>query len=79
MLTLGSCCQLDRDGPERFLDGESIQDAPIVLWYVPRIRNDAREGHEYCWADTRIGEDGNSFIRMWPCTVGPRFVPIDSN
>ena len=76
MLTLGSCCQLDHDGPERFTDGEPIDKDRIVLWYVPRIRNDAREGHEYCWADTRIGEDGNPDIKVWPCTVGPKFIPI---
>ena len=79
MLTLGSCCQLDSDGPERFTDKEPIDGDRIVLWYVPRIRNDAREGHEYCWADTRIGENGNPEIKVWPCTVGPKFVPISSN
>jgi hypothetical protein len=76
MLTLGSCCRLDRDGPERFINGESIQHQPIILWYVPQIRNDAREGHEYCWADTRIGDDGNRFVRVWPCVVGPKFSPL---
>ena len=76
MLTLGSCCQLDQDGPEQYLNSESIQNGHPVLWYIPRIRNDAREGHEYCWADTRIGEDGNPIIKIWPCTVGPKFVPI---
>jgi hypothetical protein len=79
MLTLGSCCQLDHDGPERFTNGEVIDQGRIVLWYVPRIRNDAREGHEYCWADTRIGEDGNPDIKVWPCTVGPKFIPIRPN
>jgi hypothetical protein len=79
LLTLGSCCQLNQDGPERFVNGESIVDTHIVLWYIPRIRNDARKGHEYCWADTRIGEDGNPYIKMWPCAVGPRFVPFHAN
>jgi hypothetical protein len=77
LLTLGSCCQLERDGPEQFVNGESIEDDRLVLWYIPRIRNDAREGHEYCWADTRIGEDGNPDIKIWPCTVGPMFVAIE--
>jgi len=76
MLTLGSCCQLDRDGPERFLDGESIAGDRPVIWYVPRIRNDNQPGHEYCWADSRIGEDGNPDVKVWPCTVGPMFRPI---
>jgi len=79
MLTLGSCCQLDKDGPEPYVNGESIQSSRPVLWYVPRIRNDAREGHEYCWADTSIGEDGNPKIKVWPCTVGPKFIPITPN
>jgi len=76
LLTLGSCCKLDEDGPERFVNGESIVDEDLVLWYTPHIRNDDRPGHEYCWADTVIGADGNLKIRVWPCTVGPRFVPI---
>jgi hypothetical protein len=79
LLTLGSCCQLDEDGPERYVEGESVVDHRIVLWYIPRIRNDARQGHEYCWADTRIGEDGNLDIKVWPCTVGPKFIPIKAN
>ncbi len=77
LLTLGSCCNLKEDGVERYIEGkESIKDTNIVLWYVPRIRNDARQGHEYCWADTMIGEDGNLHVTVWPCTVGPKFVPI---
>ncbi len=79
MLTLGSCCRLDHDGPETFLNHEPIDGAHIVLWYVPRIHNDDRPGHEYCWADTRIGADGNPDVRVWPCTVGPKFVPISPN
>jgi hypothetical protein len=76
LLTLGSCCQLDQDGPERYVNGEKIEGERLVLWYIPRIRNDDREGHEYCWADTRIGEEGNLNIKVWPCTVGPMFRPI---
>jgi len=78
LLTLGSCCDLKADGVESYLNGETIKEENIVLWYVPRIRNDAREGHEYCWADTGIGEDGNLEVKVWPCTVGPKFVPIEA-
>ncbi len=79
LLTLGSCCDLNDDGVERYLeDHESIDGKNIVIWYVPRIRNDAREGQEYCWADTVIGEDGNLEVKMWPCTVGPKFVPMEA-
>ncbi|MCH9739579.1 MAG: hypothetical protein K0U38_01875 [Epsilonproteobacteria bacterium] len=77
LLTLGSCCKLSEDGVERYLEKtESIDGENIVLWYVPRVKNDAREGHEYCWADTVLGEDGNLKVKVWPCSVGPKFVPI---
>jgi len=76
LLTLGSCCKLSEDGVERYLDQhERIEGEDIVLWYVPRIHNDARKGHEYCWADTVL-EDGNLKVKVWPCAVGPKFVPI---
>lgn len=77
-LTLGSCCKLDEDGPERYVNGESIDGKHFVLWYVPRIRNDDRKGHEYCWADSYIDAEGNLGVKVWPCSVGPRFVPVRS-
>ncbi len=77
LLTLGSCCDLKNDGVEKYIEGiETIKEENIVLWYVPRIRNDARAGHEYCWADTVVGEDGNLQVKVWPCTVGPKFIPL---
>ncbi len=77
LLTLGSCCKLDEDGVERYLDKhESIEGEDIVIWYVPRIKNDAREGHEYCWADTRL-ENGELVVKKFPCSVGPMFVPVE--
>ena len=77
LLTLGSCCDLSDDGVERYIEKqEDIANDHPVIWYVPRIRNDARKGHEYCWADTVIGDDGNLHVKVWPCTVGPKFVPI---
>ena len=76
LLTLGSCCKLNSDGVEDYINDESISEQNIVLWYVPRIINDTRKGSEYCWADTLIGDDGNLHIQVWPCTVGPKFVPI---
>jgi len=76
LLTLGSCCKLEEDGVERYLENqESIDEEDIVLWYVPRIQNDARAGHEYCWADTVL-ENGNLVVKEYPCIVGPKFVPI---
>jgi hypothetical protein len=77
LLTLGSCCDLKDDGVERYLQKpEKIQAENIVLWYVPRIHNDAQKGQEYCWADTVIGDDGNLKVKVWPCIVGPKFIPI---
>jgi hypothetical protein len=78
MLTLGSCCDQSKDGPEAFLNSEKIKNEHLVIWYIPHIHNDSREEHEYCWADTRIGDDGNPYVRIWPCTVGPKFVPVSS-
>ena len=76
LLTLGSCCKLDKDGVEQFMSqNESIDKKDIVLWYVPRIKNDSRKGHEYCWADTAI-ENGKLVVKVYPCIVGPKFVPI---
>jgi len=76
-LTLGSCCEVEEEGVERYIDENvSIEAEDLVVWYVPHIYNDTKEGHEYCWADTFIGDDGNARIKVWPCTVGPRFIPI---
>ena len=77
LLTLGSCCNLEKDGVEQYMnENESIDGENLVIWYVPRIKNDAREGQEYCWADTVIGLDGNIKVQEFPCSVGPKFVPI---
>jgi hypothetical protein len=77
LLTLGSCCDLKVDGVERYMDEpESIDGSDLVLWYVPRIRNNTQKGQEYCWADTRIDAHGNLAVQVWPCTVGPKFIPI---
>lgn len=76
LLTLGSCCKLDEDGVERYLtQREDIDGKDMVFWYVPKIQNDARKGHEYCWADTLL-EDGHLVVKEFPCAVGPKFVPI---
>jgi hypothetical protein len=77
LLTLGSCCKLEQEGVEQYIeDNSSIVADNLVIWYVPRIRNSAKKGSEYCWADTLIGTDGNMQIKVWPCTVGPKFIPI---
>jgi hypothetical protein len=80
LLTLGSCCNLKEDGVERYLSpAESIDGANIIIWYVPRIKNETTLGREYCWADTVIAENGNLEVKEWPCEVGPKFVPLNQN
>ncbi len=77
LLTLGSCCKLDSDGVEPYTqNSEEINGEDLVFWYVPRIQNDDRAGHEYCWADSTIDKYGNPSVNIWPCIVGPKFVPI---
>jgi hypothetical protein len=75
LLTLGSCCKLDEDGVERYLNDESIDGEDIVIWYVPKVESDSRKGHEYCWADTVL-ENSRLVVKEFPCQVGPKFVPI---
>ncbi len=79
LLSLGSCCRLDEEGVEQFLEPqESIEGEDLVFWYVPKIQNDAQKGHEYCWADTVL-ENGRLVVKEYPCIVGPKFVPIESS
>ncbi len=41
MITIGPCCNVNYEqGPERFIDGESIENAQLILWYVPQVEND---------------------------------------
>jgi hypothetical protein len=75
--TLGDCCNTDeRQGPERFLSpAEPLGDAPLVLWYVPQLKNSDTPGSQYCWADAEL-RDGLLAPVVWPCAAGPRFTPI---
>ena len=76
LLTLGSCCKLKEDGVESYINGESIDSTNLVIWYVPKMQNDDREGHEYCWSDSAIDKNGNPTVKLYPCIVGPKFTPI---
>lgn len=75
LVTLGACCNNDyQQGPEQFLEpAEPLDDDGVVLWYVPQINNDGRQGNEYCWAQTEV-IDGVAKTKTWPCTAGPKFV-----
>jgi hypothetical protein len=77
LVTLGSCCNTDhRQGAETFIEPpESIDGAPLVLWYVPQMQNDDDPGREYCWAQSDL-EAGVYVQRVWPCYAGPMFVPV---
>jgi hypothetical protein len=64
--SIGSCCALDdRQGPEQFINGESLNGGAVV-WFVPRIGNAERQR---CWADTAL-EGGMLVPRVWPCGAG---------
>ncbi|MEW5986857.1 MAG: hypothetical protein AB1791_09510 [Chloroflexota bacterium] len=68
---LGECCNNDyQQGPEQYLNGESIAGENLVIWYVSQMVTDVTAGSEYCW--TIQGEpDPITF----PCFSGPLFVP----
>jgi PKD repeat protein len=65
------CCYDDhQQGPHLYLNGENINDANIVLWYVPQALTDATAPDYYCW--TVSGEPNPE---TYPCYMGPLFVP----
>jgi hypothetical protein len=75
MPPIGSCCNEDhKQGPHRFLEPKepivSGSGTPLVFWYVAQMVNDARPGHEYCWADYVI-DKGVYVPRAYPCYSGP--------
>lgn len=77
--TIGPCCNTDyHQGPEKFIEPqpESLAGgAPLVLWYVPQIKNDDTPGQEYCWAQSSV-VNGVFRVTEYPCAAGPMFVPI---
>jgi hypothetical protein len=78
LVTIGPCCNTDyQQGPEKFIapTPDAIENAPLVLWYVPQLKNDDRAGKEYCWASSFI-KDGLFATKIFPCWAGPMFVPM---
>lgn len=76
--TLGPCCNTNHEqGPEKFINNppESIANSKMVLWYVPVLKNDNREGKEYCWANSVI-ENGLVEPKVFPCFSGPMLTPV---
>jgi hypothetical protein len=77
MLTIGPCCNTNEEqGPEKFIDDppESIENAQLVFWYVPQLKNDGRPNQQYCWAES-ILQDGIYVPQEYPCWSGPLFQP----
>lgn len=75
--TIGPCCNSDyRQGPEKFIEPspESLVGQPVVVWYVPQIKNDDTPGREYCWAEAKL-VNGVFETEYYPCIAGPMFVP----
>jgi hypothetical protein len=76
--TLGPCCNTNHEqGPEKFIDAqpESIANAKLTIWYVPELKNDSREGQEYCWANSVI-INGLIEAKTFPCFSGPMLTPL---
>jgi hypothetical protein len=76
--TLGPCCNTNHEqGPEKFINNppEAITNSKLVMWYVPVLKNDNREGKEYCWANSVI-ENGLVEPKMFPCFSGPMITPF---
>jgi hypothetical protein len=72
---IGSCCNDDhQQGPDLFVDGESIAESNIVIWYVAQMETDAIDGGDgyYCWTLLTGGLPGPTF----PCFSGPKFIPV---
>lgn len=77
LVTIGPCCNTDyHQGPDKFIDPnpEPLGDSPLVLWYVPQLRNNNTPGAEYCWAESVL-ENGVYVTKVYPCFCGPMFVP----
>jgi hypothetical protein len=73
--SIGTCCNDDEgQGPDQYVDGDPIEDANLVLWYVPQMPVDSTledESGYSCW--TIAGEPDPE---TYPCFAGPLFVPV---
>ncbi len=75
--TIGTCCNIDyRQGPEKFIEPapEQLIGKPVVIWYVPQLKNDDTKGKEYCWAEAKL-VNGVYKAQTYPCIAGPMFKP----
>jgi PKD repeat protein len=70
---LGLCCEDNHEqGPNNYVNSESVLDENIVLWYVPQMLTDVTPGAYHCW--TISGEPNPE---TYPCWSGPMFSPFD--
>jgi len=77
--TIGPCCNTDyKQGPEKFIDPESLDNTHLILWYVPEMQNDDTPGNQYCWVE-KVINNGIFENKIYPCYAGPKFVPINNN
>ncbi len=67
---IGDCCIEDQQGPELYLNAESLLSQNLVLWYVPQQQTVVSGTNSYCW--TLQGGDNPE---TYPCLAGPMFVP----
>jgi hypothetical protein len=80
LTTIGPCCNTDyKQGPEKFIEpnADSIANSPLVVWYVPQMKNEDTPGKEYCWAESVV-ENGVYRVKQYPCYAGPMFRPIQA-
>lgn len=78
LTTIGPCCNTDyKQGPEKFIEptAESLANSPLVLWYVPQLKNDDQPGRQYCWAESVL-DDGIYRVKQYPCYAGPMLRPV---
>ncbi len=71
---IGACCNDDhQQGPEQYINGESIANANLVLWYISQSETDAvlDETGYYCWT---VSDEPPP--QTYPCYTGPMFYPL---
>jgi hypothetical protein len=71
---VGDCCHDDeQQGPDLYVDGESIADTNLVLWYVPTqqtVVDSIPPADYFCWTVSGLPNP-----ETYPCWAGPRLVP----
>lgn len=68
---LGTCCNDDENqGPEAYVQLESINQQDIVVWYVSQAVTDSIAPDYSCWTVT-----GEPNPETYPCYAGPTFRP----